>query len=120
MAGAEGAFLKGTRVAPGLVAERADLEPETPRYARTVRYLVREGALVWEEHLGGVPGLDIYRVTRRGLQMLRTSWLGTSFLTAGGRASMHVRYAPNVVIISVATCSSRRAEKPSPAASAYE
>ena len=73
MAGAEGAFLKGTRVAPGLVAERADLEPETPRYARTVRYLVREGALVWEERLGGVPGLDIYRVTRRGREMLRAS-----------------------------------------------
>ena len=58
-------------MAPGLVAERAGLEPETLRYERALRYLVREGALVWEERLGGVPGLDIYWVTRRGLEMLR-------------------------------------------------
>jgi hypothetical protein len=64
-------FSEGTRVAPGLVAERAGLEPETLRYERALRYLVREGALVWEERLGGVPGLDIYWVTRRGLEMLR-------------------------------------------------
>jgi len=64
-------FSEGTRVAPGLVAERAGLVPETLRYERALRYLVREGALVWEERLGGVPGLDIYWVTRRGLEMLR-------------------------------------------------
>ena len=66
-------FSEGTRVAPGLVAERAGLAPETLRYERALRYLVREGALVWEERLGGVPGLDIYWVTRRGLEMLRAS-----------------------------------------------
>lgn len=66
-------FSEGTRVAPGLVAERAGLEPETLRYERALRYLVREGALVWEERLGGIPGLDIYWVTRRGLEMLRAS-----------------------------------------------
>jgi hypothetical protein len=66
-------FSEGTRVAPGLVAERAGLEPETLRYERALRYLVREGALVWEERLGGVPGLDIYWVTRRGFEMLRAS-----------------------------------------------
>ena len=66
-------FSEGTRVAPGLVTERAGLEPETLRYERALRYLVREGALVWEERLGGVPGLDIYWVTRRGLEMLRAS-----------------------------------------------
>jgi hypothetical protein len=61
---------EGMRVAPGLVAERAGLEPETLRYERAVRYLVREGALVWEERLGGLPGVDFYRITRRGLEML--------------------------------------------------
>jgi hypothetical protein len=64
-------FSEGTRVAPALVAERAGLEPETLRYERAVRYLVREGALVWEERLGGVPGVDIYWITRRGLEMLQ-------------------------------------------------
>lgn len=66
-------FSEGTRVAPGLVAERAGLEPETLRYERALRYLVREGALVWEERLGSIPGLDIYWVTGRGLEMLRAS-----------------------------------------------
>ena len=66
-------FSEGTRVAPGLVAERAGLEPETLRYERALRCLVREGALVWEERLGGVPGVDLYRITRRGLEMLRAS-----------------------------------------------
>jgi hypothetical protein len=64
---------EGTRVAPALVAERVGLEPETLRYERAVRYLVREGALVWEQRLGGVPGVDLYRITQRGLEMLRTS-----------------------------------------------
>jgi hypothetical protein len=63
-------FSEGTRVAPGLVAERAGLEPETLRYERALRYLVREGALVWEERVGTVPGVDFYRVTRRGLELL--------------------------------------------------
>jgi hypothetical protein len=66
-------FSEGTRVAPGLVAERVGLKPDTLRYERAVRYLVREGALVWEERLGGVPGVDIYWITRRGLEMLRAS-----------------------------------------------
>jgi hypothetical protein len=43
------------------------------RYERAVRYLVREGALVWEERLGSVPGVDFYRITERGLQMMRSS-----------------------------------------------
>jgi hypothetical protein len=64
-------FSEGTRVSPELVAERVGLEPETLRYERALRYLVREGALVWEERLGGVPGVDIYKVTRRGLELLR-------------------------------------------------
>jgi hypothetical protein len=64
-------YSEGTRVAPELVAERAGLEAGTLRYERALRYLVREGALVWEERLGGVPGVDIYWVTRRGLEMLR-------------------------------------------------
>ena len=66
-------FSEGTRMAPELVAERAGLEPETLRYERAVRYLVREGALVWEERLGGLPGVDIYRITEHGLEMLRAS-----------------------------------------------
>jgi hypothetical protein len=64
---------EGTRVAPGLVAERVGLEPETLRYARAVRYLLKEGALVWEERLGGVPGIELYRITRRCLEMLEAS-----------------------------------------------
>jgi hypothetical protein len=31
-------------------------EPEAPRYERAIRHLVREGALVWEERVGTVPG----------------------------------------------------------------
>ena len=53
---------EGMRVAPELIAERAGLEPKTLRYERAVRYLVREGALVWEERLGGVPGVDFYHL----------------------------------------------------------
>jgi hypothetical protein len=34
---------------------------------------VREGALVWEERLGGVPGVDLYRITKHGLEMLEAS-----------------------------------------------
>ena len=64
---------EGTRLAPELVAERAGLDPGTLRYERAVRYLVREGALVWEERLGSVPGIDFYRITGRGLQMMRSS-----------------------------------------------
>jgi hypothetical protein len=60
----------GTRIAPELVAERVGLAPDTLRYERAVRYLVRVGALVWEERLGSVPGVDFYRITHRGLQML--------------------------------------------------
>jgi hypothetical protein len=34
---------------------------------------VKEGALVWEQRLGGVPGVDLYRITQRGLEMLEAS-----------------------------------------------
>jgi hypothetical protein len=60
----------GVRLAPELVAESVGLEPDTLRYERALRYLVREGALVREERLGGVPGVDFYGVTGRGLEML--------------------------------------------------
>ncbi len=63
-------FSDGTRLALYLSAEGADLDPETPRYERAVRHLVREGALVWEERVGTVPGVDFYRVTRSGLELL--------------------------------------------------
>jgi hypothetical protein len=52
---------------------RCGLEPDTLRYERAVRYLVKEGALVWEQRLGGVPGVDLYRITQRGLEMLEAS-----------------------------------------------
>ena len=61
---------EGTRLAPALVAEQVGMDPETLRYERAVGYLVREGALVWEERLGSVPGVDFYRITRRGLEMI--------------------------------------------------
>jgi len=64
---------RGTRVTPELVPERVGLAPDTLRYERAVRYLVREGALVWEERLGSVPGVDFYRITERGIQMMGTS-----------------------------------------------
>ncbi len=63
-------FSDGTRLAPYLAAEGAGLGPEAPRYERAVRHLVREGALVCEERVGTVPGIDFYRVTRRGLELL--------------------------------------------------
>jgi hypothetical protein len=63
----------GTRLAPEFVAERAGLGPNTFRYERAIRYLVREGVLVWEERLGTVPGVDFYWLTRRGLKMLGAS-----------------------------------------------
>lgn len=62
---------EGTRLAPELIAERVGMRPETLRYERAIGYLVREGALVWEERLGSLPGVDFYRITGRGLEMLR-------------------------------------------------
>jgi hypothetical protein len=63
-------FSDGTRLAPYLAAERAGLDPESLRYERALRHLVREGALVWEERVGTVPGVDFYSVTRSGLELL--------------------------------------------------
>ncbi len=63
----------GTRVAPQLIAERLGLKPDTLRYERAVRYLVREGALTWEGRLGNVPGVDFYNITEHGLEMLGAS-----------------------------------------------
>jgi hypothetical protein len=64
-------FGEGTRLVPYLAAERAGLDPGTLRYERAVRYLVREGALVWEERVGTVPGIDFYRFTGSGVELLR-------------------------------------------------
>ncbi len=64
-------FSEGTRLAPYLAARRAGLDPDTLRYERAVRYLVREGVLVWEERVGTVPGIDFYRFTGSGLELLR-------------------------------------------------
>jgi hypothetical protein len=61
---------EGTRLAPQLVAKDVGLDTETLRYERVMRYLVREGALVWDERLGSVPEVDLYRITTRGLKML--------------------------------------------------
>ena len=63
-------FSDGTRLAPCLAAERAGLDSESLRYQRAVRHLVREGALVWEERVGTMPGVDFHRVTRTGLELL--------------------------------------------------
>jgi hypothetical protein len=63
-------LLEGTRFAPELVAERAGLDPDTLRFERAVRHLVGEGALVWVERLGSTPGVDFYRITERGLQII--------------------------------------------------
>ena len=62
-----------TRLVPELSAESVGLEPKGFRYERALRHLLREGALVREERLGGVPGVDYYRITERGLQMLEAS-----------------------------------------------
>jgi hypothetical protein len=66
-------FAHGTRLAPYLVAEHAGLDPDTLRYERAVRYLVREGTLVWVERVGSVPGVDFYTLTGRGLEILEAS-----------------------------------------------
>ena len=63
----------GTRLAAELIAERVGLKLGTLRYERAVRYLIREGALTWEGRLGNVPGVDLYRITERGLEMLGVS-----------------------------------------------
>jgi hypothetical protein len=63
-------FADGTRLAPYLAAERAGLDPDTLRYERALRYLVREGALVWEKRMGTVLGVDFYSVTQSGLELL--------------------------------------------------
>jgi hypothetical protein len=63
-------FSAGTRLAPYLAAGRTGLDPDTLRYERAVRYLVREGVLVWEERVGTVPGIDFYRFTGKGLELL--------------------------------------------------
>ncbi len=63
----------GTRLAPKLAAERAGLEPDTLRYERALRHLVRAGALVQDERLDSTLGADFYGVTRRGLRMLGVS-----------------------------------------------
>ena len=64
-------FSEGTRLAPYLAAERAGLDPDALRYERAVRHLVREGVLVWEERVGTVPGIDFYRFTGNGVELLR-------------------------------------------------
>jgi len=63
-------FSEGTLLAPELAAEHVGLEPDSLRYERAVGHLVREGALVWEERVGTVPGVDFYRITQRGLELL--------------------------------------------------
>ena len=63
-------FSEGTLLAPELAAEHAGLETDSLRYERAVGYLVREGALVWEERVGTVPGVDFYRITQRGVELL--------------------------------------------------
>jgi hypothetical protein len=66
-------FSEGTLLAPELAAEHIELDPDTLRYERAVGYLVREGALMWEERVGTVPGVDFYRVTQRGMELLDQS-----------------------------------------------
>ena len=61
---------EGTLLAPELAAEHAELETDSLRYERVVGYLVREGALVWDERVGTVPGVDFYRITQRGVELL--------------------------------------------------
>ena len=63
-------FSEGTLLAPDLAAEQIELDPDTLRYERAVGHLVREGALVWEEGIGMVVGVDFYKVTERGLELL--------------------------------------------------
>ncbi len=64
-------FSEGTRLAPCLAAGRAGLNPDTLRCERAIGYLVREGVLVWEERVGTVPGVDFYRFTGGGQELLR-------------------------------------------------
>jgi len=63
-------FSEGTLLAPELAAEHVGIETDTLRYERALGYLVREGALVWEEGVGTVVGVDFYRITQRGLEFL--------------------------------------------------
>ena len=63
-------FSEGTLLAPELASEHVGLETGSLRYERAVGYLVREGVLVWEEQVGTVVGVDFYRITQRGLELL--------------------------------------------------
>jgi hypothetical protein len=64
-------FSEGTRVALALVAERANLVPETLRYERAVRYLVREGALVWRNASAVYQGSTSIGLQGVGLRCLK-------------------------------------------------
>ena len=57
-------FSEGTRVAPGLVCRARGSGARDPPL-REGTEVPGEGALVWEERLGGVPGLDIYGARSR-------------------------------------------------------
>ena len=57
-------------MAPELLAERAELDPDSLRYEKALRHLVGEGALVWADRLGSTLGVDFYRITERGLTMM--------------------------------------------------
>jgi hypothetical protein len=63
-------FSEGTLLAPDLAAEHVGLETDSLRFERAVGYLVREGALVRDEGVGTVPGVDLYKVTAQGLELL--------------------------------------------------
>ena len=67
-------FSDGTRVAPVLAScgARGSKARDAP-LREDCEVPGDRGALVWEERLGSIPGLDIYRVARCGLEMRRAS-----------------------------------------------
>lgn len=57
----------GEYVAPHDAAQEIGLDPGSPHFGRLVEYLEDEGAIALDEGFGG---LGLYRMTRRGLEML--------------------------------------------------
>lgn len=58
---------EGASVDPHEAARETGLDPGSYGYERVVAYLLDEGAIARDERFGG---LGLYRMTRRGLEML--------------------------------------------------
>jgi hypothetical protein len=54
---------------------------------------LRKGALVWEKRLGSVPGIDIFRITRRTIETLGFNPSGQEAIESGPKRTFEGRRA---------------------------